>query len=238
MESTDERIKASQENGKKGGVKTEKGKARSSQNALKLGLYARRCPVLSTESAEVFEEFRTRLFAEYKPIGTTEVSLVEELTVVSWRIRRYWPATVVALDLEMSVQAEHLAKVFPQVSLEQRTALAVETAMERSRALRDIDRMEARLLRSQERLIRLLHDLQKDRLPKAVKKPQNCENEPRSTAPATAEQTEPRQECAYLPMENWSNEPWEATFHPESLLPLEIRLKMAETEPPPLVLAA
>ena len=42
MNTTDERIKASKENGKLGGVKSEEGKARSSRNAEKTGLYSRR----------------------------------------------------------------------------------------------------------------------------------------------------------------------------------------------------
>ena len=193
---------------------------------------------MSTEDSNLFEELRNRHFAEYRPVGTTELNLVEQLTVVTWRIRRYWPATGVLLELEMSTQAPNIAKIQPTITHQQRTGLAVLGAIEKTNALRDIDRMEARLLRSQERLIRLLHDLQKDRLPKAVKKPQKCENEPRSTPPATPEQADPRQECAYFPMENWSNEPWEAVLHPEVLWPAEIRVKTAETEPPPLVFAA
>jgi len=238
MEQSDKRIKASQENGKLGGVRTDEGKARSSRNAERFGLYSQRCPVLSTEDSNLFEELRDRHFAEYQPVGTTEVNLVEELTVITWRIRRYWPASVVVVELEMSVQAEHIARIQPTITHQERTGLAVRKVFEKSHTLRDIDRMESRLLRSQERLIRLLHDLQKDRQPKSAKKPQNYENEPRSTAPATPEQPTPQQECAYFPMTNWSNEPWEPILHPETLWPSEIRVKTTETEPPPLVSAA
>jgi len=178
------------------------------------------------------------LFAEYQPVGATEVNLVEELAVVTWRIRRYWPATATILELEMSIQADKIARVQPTITHEQRTALAVHGVMEKTNALRDIDRLEARQLRCQERLVRLLHDLQKDRQPKIVKKSQKCENEPGCTVPATPEQAGPQQECAYLPAEIWSTEPWEAVMHPEALWPAEIRVKTAETEPPPLVLAA
>ena len=236
--STEKRIHASQENGKKGGPKTADGKLRSSQNARKLDLYARRQPTLSTEDRLLFEELRTRYFIEYQPIGTTEVDLVEQLTMTTWRIRRYAPVAQALLECEMSNQAAHLAEWWPAIDCLMRTSLAVKGVLENSAALRDLERIENRLYRQQERLIRLLHDLRRDRKTQAVQESKKCENVPRSAEPATPAPAAPQRETAYINPDNWSLGVWSPVAAPDVFSKPQKRLVAAQETPPLKVMVA
>jgi len=71
------------------GPRTAEGKARSSKNALKHGLTSQE-PVMAEESAEAFESLRQSFIAERQPVGETEETLVEFMTLAAWRLRRVW----------------------------------------------------------------------------------------------------------------------------------------------------
>jgi hypothetical protein len=63
------------------------GKARSSQNSFKHGLYSKYL-VLPDEDPAELEELRASLRAEHQPANTTEDILVNELAEHFWRLRR------------------------------------------------------------------------------------------------------------------------------------------------------
>ncbi len=69
------------------GPRTQKGKAKASQNSLKHGLTARK-PVINLEDQEEFEQYRDRLFAELSPSTPMETMLVERIVNLSWRLKR------------------------------------------------------------------------------------------------------------------------------------------------------
>ncbi len=86
--SSQRRLLASRANGALArGRKTAAGIARSAQNALRHGLFARR-GLLPDESSESFLELRSQFISRFSPVDDAEKSLIEEMTLYSWRIRR------------------------------------------------------------------------------------------------------------------------------------------------------
>jgi len=73
------------------GPKTEEGKARSSQNALKTGLYSQK-EVIATESREDYEALAADYHNHYAPANPHERSLVDALVRYEWLSRRYMAA--------------------------------------------------------------------------------------------------------------------------------------------------
>lgn len=69
------------------GPKTEKGKAVSSQNALKHGLYSDRC-LIEDEDWLDFEDLRFNIERTLAPQGPVERELVRRITDAAWRLRR------------------------------------------------------------------------------------------------------------------------------------------------------
>ena len=70
------------------GPKTEQGKAASSQNAFKHGLYSKALLIPGEDPAK-FEACRADLAAEHRPVGVTEEILVDEIAQHYWRMKRY-----------------------------------------------------------------------------------------------------------------------------------------------------
>ena len=84
-------LKANRQNAKKGGVKTEEGKAIVKYNAIKHGILAKEVVITVGEGAESQEEFDTlsnSLNDYFNPVGTLEQMLVEKIIVSQWRLRR------------------------------------------------------------------------------------------------------------------------------------------------------
>jgi hypothetical protein len=69
------------------GPRTDSGKQRSSQNALRHGLTAASA-VLPSEDQAAFDAHRRGFFDEYQPATPTETQLVQELADTSWRLNR------------------------------------------------------------------------------------------------------------------------------------------------------
>ena len=69
------------------GPRTVAGKARSSRNALKHGLSARKVVMLGEDPAE-FETLRDAFYAHYHPADPVAENLVEQVAASVWRLRR------------------------------------------------------------------------------------------------------------------------------------------------------
>jgi hypothetical protein len=83
------RAAASRRNGaKSGGPKTEEGKARSAQNALKHGMRAQKHVVLPDEDAGEFADLEAALIAELAPVGALQTVLARRVAVAAWRLAR------------------------------------------------------------------------------------------------------------------------------------------------------
>ncbi|MGH1364213.1 MAG: hypothetical protein ACRBF0_11685 [Calditrichia bacterium] len=84
-------LAANRKNAKKGGVKTDTGKAIVRFNAVKHGLLAKEVVVLKGEGAEdpkEFEQLLNDLKQELQPVGTIEEMLLEKIASLYWRLRR------------------------------------------------------------------------------------------------------------------------------------------------------
>ena len=73
------------------GPRTAEGKARSSRNALKHGIFAQEVVIRDGDGAEdpkQFEALLERLWDEFQPVGGLEETLVERIAISHWRLRR------------------------------------------------------------------------------------------------------------------------------------------------------
>lgn len=78
---------ANRQNAKKGGVKTNEGKALTRLNALKHGLLSQEV-LLVEESEETLSELEERLVAELQPQGELERILTDRIVSSVWRLKR------------------------------------------------------------------------------------------------------------------------------------------------------
>ncbi|MFN0169434.1 MAG: hypothetical protein ACKV22_23675 [Bryobacteraceae bacterium] len=91
-------ITANRANARKStGPKTPAGKVRSSQNALRHGLASRQI-VLNTEEETAFQALYAEFLDEYKPSDATGRTLVQEVSIAAWRLRRIQTLETVLFD--------------------------------------------------------------------------------------------------------------------------------------------
>jgi len=106
QERTESQKQASRRNGRLSrGATTPEGRARSSQNAIKNGLFSSRT-VLANESQEAFDLLHQRYTHEWNPVGASEVDLVQDLTIYRWKLTRARNLEDAAIDSEMFIQQE------------------------------------------------------------------------------------------------------------------------------------
>lgn len=106
QERTEAQKEASRRNGRRSrGAVTAEGRARSSQNAMKHGLFSSRT-VLANESQEAFDLLLQRYLHEWSPVGASEVDLVQDLTIYRWKLTRARNLEDAARDSEMFIQKE------------------------------------------------------------------------------------------------------------------------------------
>jgi hypothetical protein len=83
------RAAASRQNGAKSrGPKTEDGKAKSAQNALRHGLRAQKYLVLPEEDGAEFAALEAALVEELAPAGALQIVLARRVAVAAWRLAR------------------------------------------------------------------------------------------------------------------------------------------------------
>ena len=134
------------------GPKTESGKQRSSQNALRHGLTSQ-IVVMPTEELEAYQLHLKSFVEEYDPKGATESNLVQALADASWRLNRVAALETNLLMLGITRECDPIAG-----------ALAIAAALEsQSKALANLSMHSQRLSRQFERTVAQLRELQKTR---------------------------------------------------------------------------
>ncbi|MHC4566547.1 MAG: hypothetical protein ACYTE3_12395, partial [Planctomycetota bacterium] len=95
---TKAQIDANRQNSKKStGPKTAQGKAATSQNAVKHGLFAHEATIHGEDRGD-FDLFREAFLADLRPAGVMESMLAERIVSLSWRLRRAERMESQALD--------------------------------------------------------------------------------------------------------------------------------------------
>jgi len=145
MSASQAQINANRLNGQKStGPRTEEGKAKSSQNAMRHGLRAQELQ-MDKDVAEDSEEFIREMQECFKPVGLHERNLVARITAQAWRLRRVVSVeTGTVNDTLKNYPSRTLAQVFggdPNLLLYGRYEAAIEGAMHRNiRELRSAQR--------------------------------------------------------------------------------------------------
>ncbi len=111
------------------GPRTEAGKQRSSQNALRHGLTAQTA-VLPTEDPDAYQRHIQQFLDEYQPATPTETQLVHEIANTAWRLNRIpfleaellsqipIPQTLIKMLATLSLHGSRLSRQF-QKALDQ-----------------------------------------------------------------------------------------------------------------------
>lgn len=160
---SEKQLKANQENGKKGGVKTNKGKAVSKYNALKHGILQE---AISGYEADFSNDVMDRLNSQFQPVGVLEKMLVDRIGFYYVRLFRVAkseneymqsilnPRKVTVKDLippieftETIVESEGYTPNLKDVSVEKLTStyLRYEIALENRmyKAIHELQRLQA-----------------------------------------------------------------------------------------------
>ena len=138
------------------GPRTDEGKQRSSQNALKHGLRSKH-PVIPGEDPAEYQRKLDKLRADLRPLNALEEDLVEQIADASWRLKRF-------SRIEAAVNAYHLDRCANQ---EHNTGKDDEHILGNTFtgfALTDLTRLsryETQLTRRYHRAIKELRDLRK-----------------------------------------------------------------------------
>lgn len=92
-----------------GGPRSEAGKAVSSKNSIKTGIYSTQI-VLPGESQEEFHELEQCFFEDFRPEGIAESQMVHDLAVITWKKRRLnrIEHAVMMAQLQATITAEEL----------------------------------------------------------------------------------------------------------------------------------
>lgn len=100
---SDKQIEANRTNAQKcTGPTSAEGKAKSSQNAIKTGLYAK-SDVIATESREEYETLIAEYYDRFQPAVPEERCLVDNLISSEWLGRRYMAASTAIWEYDFRV---------------------------------------------------------------------------------------------------------------------------------------
>ena len=131
------------------GPRTDAGKQRSSQNALRHGLNAQTV-VLPSEDPAQYEAHRSQFFEEYQPATPTETQLVQELVDTSWRLNR-----IPLLEASLIARTENPPNEQARIDFD---------IVDCHRLIAGINLQGARLSRQFQKAVQTLRDIQESRL--------------------------------------------------------------------------
>jgi len=142
------------------GPRTDAGRAKSSQNAVKSALTGRTV-LLPTDDRNEYERFLTGLQQQLKPEGQLECELVQIIVDCHWRLRRIQELEF-ALYAHGQEQFESLFEDCPES--ERRSRILLQTHLTYEKQFRNLHLQEARIDRKRAKAVSELQDLQAVRL--------------------------------------------------------------------------
>jgi hypothetical protein len=159
---SEKQLAANRENAKKGGVKTQQGKAAVRLNALRHGLLCKDV-LLRDEDEDEFNELRERLISELNPQGGMEEMLVDRIVSGYWRLGR-------AIKMETMYIQARLDECGPDLYLDEAKAWGKVAAQELNnrKAWLNLNRYETAIERQ---IYRALHELQRLQMARLCAKP-------------------------------------------------------------------
>jgi len=152
MSRTNRQAETSRSNGAlSNGPKTEEGKARSSQNAIKHGLNSDKILVLHTEKQQDYDALRAAYLKRFAPQDEVELELVDEMVGAKWRLRRIRSIETETLEMRMELQDEYIQKRGENPTDSRRQAMAFKSLSDTSQSLNMLTRYETRMQRTYDR---------------------------------------------------------------------------------------
>ena len=161
----EERARIARENGARSkGPVTSEGKLRSARNSLKHGERADRLALFvpphyacaCNEDRQAFYALMDTLLAEYQPVNASARSVVREIAIATWEIRRLHGDAVNLRNLALIEQAGQPLSLDAEMADEEISGRAVMTLFGPSAALprlsRQIDQLHLRIARLERRL--------------------------------------------------------------------------------------
>lgn len=142
------------------GPKTPSGKARSSMNAVKHGLTAKKI-VIGDEDPHQFDLLREAIEERFKPRSVMERELTERLAGIAWRLRRI-PAFEADILETLCAKADYYPSPSTQNAPIMARALILDS--KENQALGKLARHEAALMNQFRRTVQMLHFLQSQEL--------------------------------------------------------------------------
>jgi hypothetical protein len=153
------RAEAARINGSKSqGPVTAEGKARSSQNAIKTGIYSKRV-VLPNENMNDFLALRASYFQTFKPSNPVETDLVEDMVNARWRIRRIETTESCNMGMGLTQALQECPWLTSREHPHHETAMAFLILSEKGKTLSTLARYEDRYRRAFDRALKTLQQL-------------------------------------------------------------------------------
>jgi CheY-like chemotaxis protein len=178
-------IDANRRNAQKStGPRTDAGRAAVRFNGLTHGLTAETL-VLAGESQVDFESLLSSFEAEHEPATPTEVTLVSQLAMAAWRLRRGYHAEANFFTKRLADNKEYVERRYAQSDDGQRIAITFDLS---AKDLDNFSRYEARLERSFHRALRELQRLRNQRFAEMKNQsqfPDPAEPDPPGPVPVT-----------------------------------------------------
>jgi hypothetical protein len=151
-------LTANRKNAKKGGIKTDKGKAISRLNATRHGIFSN-VLLANTEDKKELIQLRNKLIETFSPVGMMEEILTDRIAVCIWRLRRCAIANSAGMeDVEREIlsnkhitaeQVELYSKIRVVTYGPTELLLRYETTIERQmyRAVQELDKLQLKRLK-------------------------------------------------------------------------------------------
>jgi hypothetical protein len=187
MQADNRKAETARQNGRlsKGPI-TDEGKARSSQNALKHGLTAKKHLPLSPSEHDALEAHTTAVQSHWNPQTPYELYLTAKLARAEFLHDRAEMLQLSLLDMEIDINADKIIEAFQSIDPSGLLAVGFKSLNDHSSAFRNLDRHLVRLSRERVRTTALLEQsiARRSRTRKTSKiQKEKLQNEPIETTP-------------------------------------------------------
>jgi hypothetical protein len=153
-------------------------------NAQRHGLTGKAL-VLTNESQAQYDALEHEYIARFQPADGVEMDLVDDMVTARWRLRRIWTMQTAAFDLKMDQMEAEIAEKFTSIDQPTRAVVAFSSMANNEKSLQLLLRYETTYNRMYNRAMKMLQDLQKDRVqPSESETSENLRNDPKTPPPA------------------------------------------------------